>query len=197
MTTRILNDEINSLPLFYYEGKVSLVRTQEDCLCAVEQIKKHTAIGVDTETRPSFAKGKSYPPSLIQIAIPDAVFLFHLAWVRFDALLASIFEDKRIVKTGVAVRDDLRCLEKLYPFTPHAVFDLSTLAKANGIATQSLRGLAGHLLQVRISKGERCSNWSNKELSPKQIRYAATDAWASLAIYQAMREQGFVVRDNA
>ena len=45
---------------------------------------------------------------------------------------------------------------------------------------------------MRISKNEQCSNWANKELSPRQIRYAATDAWASRALYLRMLESGLV-----
>jgi ribonuclease D len=31
---------------------------------------------------------------------------------------------------------------------------------------------------LRIPKGTKTSNWAARELSPAQIAYAATDAWA-------------------
>jgi ribonuclease D len=183
-------EELNRLPLFHYEGTVILVHTQQECAVAVEAIRGNAIIGVDTETRPSFFKGITYPPSLIQIATNSAVYLFHLSWVPFGPLVASLFEDAGIIKTGVAVYDDFRRLSKLYPFTPQSVLELGVLARERGVKHQGLRGLAGQYLQVRISKGERCSNWSNKELTLRQIRYAATDAWASLAVCERMHEQG-------
>jgi ribonuclease D len=147
-------------------------------------------LGFDTETRPSFRKGKNYTPSLIQIALPDEVFLFHLNWLPLGADLIGLLEDPRVIKTGVAARDDMRELAKLSPFTPHGVVDLDEVAAKNGIKTPGLRSLAAMFLGLRISKGEQCSNWGNKALSPRQIRYAATDAWVSRAIYFSMRNAG-------
>lgn len=189
---RLSREDINELPLFHYDGEIVLVHTAEECEAAVEAIRGHSVIGVDTETRPSFSRGKTYLPSLVQIATATAVYLFHLSRVPFGAAVAALFEDAGITKTGVAVHDDFRFLAKLHPFTPQSVLDLGVVARANGIEHQGLRGLAGQFLHVRISKGERCSNWGNRDLTSRQIRYAATDAWASLAIYLGMREQGLV-----
>ncbi len=35
-------------------------------------------VGIDTETRPAFRKGLSYKVALIQIALPDIVYLIRL-----------------------------------------------------------------------------------------------------------------------
>lgn len=201
---KLSRDEINALPLFHYEGKVTLVRKPEDMNYALQRLGRKVAagtgqgessalplvLGFDTETRPSFRKGKSYTPSLIQLALEDEVFLFHLKWMPLDKELVSILECPDIVKTGVAVHDDMRFLSKLHPFTPASVLDLGEVARKNKIENRGLRGLAAFFLGVRISKGEQCSNWGNSALSPRQIRYAATDAWISRAVYFSMREAG-------
>ncbi|MDR0544328.1 MAG: 3'-5' exonuclease domain-containing protein 2, partial [Odoribacteraceae bacterium] len=41
--------------------------------------------------------------------------------------------------------------------------------------------------QVRVSKRQRTSNWEADALTDAQVRYAATDAWGSLKMYQALR----------
>ena len=40
--------------------------------------------------------------------------------------------------------------------------------------------LAAIVLGVRISKSQQTSNWSADVFTPKQIKYAATDAWVCL-----------------
>lgn len=202
---KLSKDEINALPLFHYSGKITLVRTPEDLEYAIKRLHSgrgeksgliHTAteteqvLGFDTETRPSFRKGKSYMPSLIQLALEDEVFLFHLKWMPLHEELIAIFENERIIKTGVAVHDDMRFLARMKPFKARSVVDLSDVARDNCIETRGLRGLVAEFLGMRISKGEQCSNWGNSELSARQVRYAATDAWVSRAVYLSMMQAG-------
>lgn len=194
MRAKLSKEAINGLPLFHYTGKVRLVRTQQDLAGAMERLHAEKVLGFDTETRPSFSKGKSHSPSLIQLAAEDEVFLFQLKWLPLGPELIRLFENPSVIKTGVAVHDDMRFLAKLTPFTPEAVIDLSAIARRHNIENHSLRALAASFLGVRISKNEQCSNWANKELSPRQIRYAATDAWASRAVYLRMRDSGLSLR---
>jgi len=50
----------------------------------------------------------------------------------------------------------------------------------------------GIFLGFRIPKGKRTSNWAAKQLSPQQIEYAATDAWACREIDLRYRELGML-----
>jgi ribonuclease D len=188
--TTLSKAAINELPLFHYTGKTTLVRSEPELAGAMRRLLAENVIGFDTETRPSFSKGKSHSPSLIQLATRDEVFLVHLKWLPLHAELIRLFENPAVIKTGVAAHDDMRFLGRLTPFSPMSVIDLTVAARRNRIACHGLRGLAAAFLGVRISKGEQCSNWANKELSPRQIRYAATDAWVSRALYLRMRDAG-------
>ena len=48
----------------------------------------------------------------------------------------------------------------------------------------SLRKLCELLLNKKLSKRQQLSNWESKELTEAQVRYAATDAYAALLIYE-------------
>jgi hypothetical protein len=188
--SRLGRDEVNALPLFRFGGGIRPVRTDTDRDYALARLEKAAVLGFDTETRPSFLRGVSYLPSLVQLALEDEVFLFHFKWRPPESALLSLFENPAVIKTGVAVHDDMRFLGAVRPFRPASVVDLGEVARLNGIENRGLRGLAALFLGLRISKTEHCSNWGHGDLSPRQISYAATDAWISRALYVAMREAG-------
>lgn len=189
---RLSSDEINAMPLYHYEGEVLLVRTPEELESVMPLLEREPILGFDTETRPSFRKGRVNAPSLVQLATEEAVVLVQLSWMPLDEGLAALLSDPLHVKTGVAIGDDMRELVKLRPFTPAGLADVGAFAREQRLSSQGLRTLAANLFGLRISKGPQCSNWSAKVLSRRQIQYAATDAWISRAIYLRMRTLGLV-----
>jgi ribonuclease D len=178
-------EEMANLPLARYAGEVRLVSTPEALERERAAILAERLLGFDTETRPSFRSGESYPPSLLQLAGEATVWLLQLQFVAVNEL-AEIFETERIAKAGVGVADDLRQLKKLFTFDEAGMVDVGELARRRGIAQTGIRNLAGIVLRVRIPKGKRTSNWARARLTPQQIAYAATDAWAARALYRAL-----------
>ena len=189
---KLRSEEINALPIVRYEGEVRLVRSEGELAEALDLLAREDLLGFDTETRPSFRKGRINQPSLIQLAALDRIFLIQLAFAPFGAGLASLLSDAKIIKAGVGIGDDMRELGKLYPFEGAGVVDLGDLARSLKLPTQGLRNMAANLLGWRISKGPRCSNWSLSDLSPRQIAYAATDAWIGRELYLKMCEVGLL-----
>lgn len=189
-------DEVNSLPLFRYEGPVKLVHTLDELMAALERINEERLLGFDTESKPIFRKGMVSPPTLMQIACSDIVYLIQLTWMPFNEPMASFLADPERIKTGVAIGDDIRMLNKIHPFTAAGLVDLREIAQVKNLATRGLRTLAANFLRLRISKNAQCSNWGNKELSAQQITYAATDAWVSRLVYERMSELGFFTEDT-
>lgn len=185
----ISKDEINSLPIERYQGKVHLVTSRRQVKPAVRRLKQESILGFDTETRPSFRKGDSYLPSLVQLAGEKAVYIFHLECIGFPDELKEILSTPDIVKVGVALDYDVKKLRQLSDFEPGGFKGMEPLAREVGIRNQGLRGLAAIALGIRIAKGAQCSNWSRKELSKSQIDYAATDAWVSREIYLALQRR--------
>lgn len=192
LLTRISRDEINSLPLRHYEGPIEIVRTLPKWEAVKEELKNETVIGFDTETRPTFKKGRMNSPALIQLAGARAIYLIQLAWLPFSAHIAEILSSPAVIKAGVGISYDMAALAKLHHFTPAGCVDLGHVAQANNIPNQGLRTLAASLFGWRISKGSQCSNWSSRELSSRQIAYAATDAWIGRLIFLKLRELGMI-----
>lgn len=192
LTRRPTSEEINAMPLRHYEGPVEVVRTPEAWARAEAEMRADGILGFDTETRPTFRKGKLNAPSLIQIATAERVYLVQLGWLPFSEDCARLLAAPEIIKTGVSIGDDMLALARLHPFTPAGLVDLGQVARAHKLPNQGLRTLAASLFGWRISKGSQCSNWSLMDLSQRQIQYAATDAWIGRLIYLRFKELGLV-----
>ena len=150
-------------------------------------------IGFDTETKPSFRKGQFHHVSLLQLSTPEHAFLFRLHLIGFPTPLRNLLEKENLVKVGAAVHDDLKALRKLTDsFHPQSFFDLNDELKKVGFHNVGVRNLSGMVLKMRISKTEQVSNWEAVKLTEKQLRYAATDAWACLEVFRVLREEGFL-----
>ena len=186
---KISKADINELPLIAWEGEIKILESSEEMEAAAAVLANESLLGFDTETRPSFKKGDYYPPALIQLATERCVYLFRISKTEnFDPLL-PILESPDILKTGVAIKDDVKELRAMENFNPSGFVEIADITVKLGCKNRGLRSLAGLLLRGRISKAAQVSNWARPELNNKQIRYAATDAWISREIYrQAVAE---------
>jgi ribonuclease D len=182
----ISKDAVNALPISRFEGHVHLVRSEHQLAKALHDLKKEKLLGFDTETKPTYRKGDFNPVSLLQLAGSRDVYLFQLGLLGLPEGLRGLLSNPAVVKCGVAIDQDVRQLAALEPFVPGGFLDLAEWARELGIKTGGLRGLAALLLGFRISKGARTSNWARENLTPAQIRYAATDAWVGREIYLAI-----------
>ncbi len=186
----ISRDEVNALPVRRYEGPVTLVETPAQLEHALARLRHETLLGFDTETRPSFRPGERHPPALVQLAGSGAVYLLPLKRMDFSPALREILGSKHILKTGVGLADDLRELKTVFPFHEENMLDLGLAAKRAGLAQSGVRNLAAMFLGFRIPKGIKTSNWAAARLSPQQVAYAATDAWACRELYLAFAKLG-------
>jgi ribonuclease D len=190
---QITKDEINELPLGQFEGEIYLIDNLEDVEEVADFLKTQSIIGFDTETKPAFRKGVVNQVSLLQLSTSSQAFLFRLNEIGFPDSIRDVLEREHIVKVGAAVNDDLKGLAKLTDsFYPNSFFDLNEELKKVGFHNVGVRNLCGMVLKMRISKSEQVSNWEATCLTEKQQRYAATDAWACLEIFQSLRKEGYL-----
>ena len=180
---KLSKTEINSLPLRYYNGPIHIIQTTEQAKEACSVLIKEKVLGFDTETRPAFNKGQSYLPSILQMAGTNVVYLFQLSKCGLNDSIINLLSNEDIIKSGVAINQDLIELQQIINFDPAGFIDLGDIARSKGLPHHGLRGLAAYLLNFRISKSSRTSNWSANQLTKKQIKYAATDAWLGRELY--------------
>jgi ribonuclease D len=188
----IAREDLANLPIRRYEGTVSQVATLQDLEEARADFRQERVVGLDTETRPSFRKGESHLPCLVQAATAQAVYLFQLRRLEVFPALVELLAGPATVKAGVGLAHDLRQLKLVFPFTVANALDLGVVARRRGIGQTGVRNLAGMFLGFRIPKGNRTSNWERLPLSPAQITYAATDAWASRELYLRFESLGML-----
>lgn len=186
MYSSISKEALDELPHCHYNGPVTIVDNNDQIADAIKLLKKERVLGFDTETKPSFRKGEVNMVSLLQLASPTDVFLFRLNKCGLSSEIVSLLESPSIMKIGVGIRDDLRALRKLGHFTPCRFVELQDLVKSLGMDAQSLKGIAGNVLNVRVSKRQRLSNWDADVLSEGQVDYAATDAWIPLQVFNEL-----------
>ena len=67
--------------------------------------------------------------ALLQLAVPEKVFLIRLHHTGLPEDIISIFQNPAIFKAGVAIHDDIKSLQKLNKFTPESFVELATLAR--------------------------------------------------------------------
>lgn len=178
--------QLAELPMVKYEGKIVVVNNMMTLEKVCRVLKREPLLGLDTETRPNFKAGKQYKVSLIQISTPELTFLIRVNLVGMPKCLTDILEDGSILKIGLSLKDDIRGLGELVKFTPRGFFELQTFVKQYGILDNALARIYAIIFHARISKAQRLSNWEASELSEAQRRYAATDSWSCLEIYNEL-----------
>ena len=186
--TSITNEEINELPLSAFDGKVVVITNEDELERAFHEITKAKVVGFDTETRPVFVRGQQNNVALLQIALHHKVFLIRLKFTGMAPQIIDFLQNEEILKVGVALRDDVKALQRLKRFNPGGVFELTELTRQAGLEVEGVKKLTGLLLGFRISKSAQTSNWEAEHLNEKQISYAATDAWVCLKIYEQLKK---------
>ncbi len=171
-----------------FKGKIHLISTDQELQTAAGALAAAKELGFDTETKPSFKKGEVYPVALLQLATATDAYLIRLHFITEFTVLKTIFENEQILKVGVAIRDDLKLLQKAFPFQPKNFTELQDLAKKKGVNHFGLKGMTEEVLHATISKGAKMTNWQAAELTDAQQLYAATDAWIGLMLYQKISQ---------
>ena len=180
----ISKDLLQWMPVAAFEGEVVVVDREEQVAEAVAYLRTQPVIGVDTEARPSFQRGVHYPTALVQIASHERCYLFRLTHIGMPQELADLFADPSIRKVGLAFRDDINGLRRRRDFTPANCVDVQSMVARYGIMDLGLQKVFAICFGKKISKSQQLTNWENTHLTPEQARYASTDAWATLLIYE-------------
>ena len=188
----ITHAELMALPILRYTGPIHLVDDETDLRSARHAIRHERVVGFDTETRPTFKKGQSHRPSLVQLAASKAVYLFQLARLDCSEVIADVLGNAHLVKAGISLGHDLKELGLSFPIQPTNMLELDAVAKRHGYPQTGVRNLAGIFLGGRITKGAQTSNWAQPHLTKAQQVYAATDAWVCRELFLRFERQGLL-----
>lgn len=184
---KISKEEINALPIERFDGEIIVIETISDVYKVVKYLENQTTLGFDTETRPSFKKGRKNKVALLQLSTNEMAFIIRLNKTGLPPVLAEILANPAITKVGAAIRDDIKALQKLTHFHPQGFVELQNYVQQFNIESFGLKKLAAIVLNIKISKRQQLSNWEREELTDAQCIYAATDAWVALKIYRKLQ----------
>jgi ribonuclease D len=180
--------ELAEYPVSGFGGDIVLVDSFKKLKESVKILKSADILGFDTETKPSFRKGKVNGVALIQFSNNRQAFIFRTSIIGLPGELIDILSDKSIIKAGVAIHDDIKGLKKISDFKEKGFIELQDYVKGFGIKSSGLRKLSAIILGFRISKKQQVSNWEAPELTDAQLQYAATDAWVCYEIYKKLNK---------
>lgn len=179
------SDKIAAMPLTFFEGKITVIdELGHEFDKAVRYLSRRRVIGFDTETRPVFTPhAPQNGVALLQLSSGRHAFLFRTHLIGLEDSLAGVLANPNIIKVGAAVHDDIRGLQKIFPFEPASFVDLQRICGDWGITDKSVKKLCAIVMERRISKSQQLSNWEAPKLSDAQKIYAATDAWICREMY--------------
>jgi ribonuclease D len=181
----ITREDLEKLEYASFPGKIQVIDSVgAEFNRAIAYLRSQKIIGFDTETRPCFGPNQPrYSVSLLQLSGPGKAYLFRLKSMGMHRRLCNLLSDRRIIKVGAAIHDDIRGLQKLNDFRADGFVDLQKIVADYGIRDKSVKKMTAIILGFRISKTQQLSNWEAEELSESQCKYAATDAWVCREMY--------------
>jgi ribonuclease D len=179
----ISKEQMAELPIETFQGNIIVIDHTKGVRDACNFLSSQSAIGFDTETKPSFKRGQVHKVALMQLSTEEECFLFRLNCIGYPSELEALMSDRAVKKIGLSLRDDFAAIRKRSVRVPENFIDLQDFVDKFGIEDNSLQKIYAILFGKKISKNQRVSNWEAATLTPAQQSYAAIDAWACLRIY--------------
>lgn len=170
--------------------RIHVLRTASHIDAASREIEKHRFVGFDTESKPTFqADAVRDGPHVVQIALPDQAFIIQVNGKAPLGFLQLIVESEEIVKVGFGLQSDRSPLRRKLGLRLGATVELTQiLRELRYKQALGVKAAVSVVLGQKLHKPKSIttSNWAAYQLSPKQLLYAANDAYAALKIFQAL-----------
>ncbi|SFC64494.1 3'-5' exonuclease [Polaromonas sp. OV174] len=170
--------------------QIEVIATAQQAASALQELAGVSALGFDTESKPTFAKNEaSDGPHIVQLATLDKAWIFQLQDADCRRAVAQVLESPAIIKAGFGLGDDRRRIISKLGVDPQGVLDLNHVFRERGYRKDmGVRGAVAVLFNKRFFKSRKAttSNWANERLSEAQILYAANDAYAALRAFKAL-----------
>ncbi|NQV85294.1 MAG: ribonuclease D [Rhodospirillales bacterium] len=153
-----------------------------------QRVRSADYITVDTE----FMREKTYWPilCLVQVAGPDEAECIDALADGIDlGPLYDLMADPGVLKVFHAARQDLEIFHHQAGQVPHPVFDSQVAAMVCGFGDSvGYEALITELVNGRIDKGSRFTDWTLRPLSDRQIDYALADVTYLRPAYEKLAD---------
>ncbi|MES2190694.1 MAG: 3'-5' exonuclease [Pseudomonadota bacterium] len=185
-------EEIALLEVFDRLGmdQIQVVATPEQAAQALKDLAGETALGFDTESKPTFLKNEaSDGPHIVQLSTLKKAWIFQLTDAECRRAVGVLLESPAIIKAGFGLGDDRRRIIHKLGVDLQGVLELNVVFRERGYRKDmGVRGAVAVLFNKRFIKSKKAatSNWAIEKLGESQIVYAANDAYAALRVYKAL-----------
>jgi ribonuclease D len=164
--------------------------SKEEFASATAEIKAAGFVGFDTESKPTFVVGDvSEGPHVVQFALHDKAYLFQVYRAEGLQFLIELLRSDEVIKVGFGLRSDSGQIFAKLGVKFGGVVDLNTVFSMKGYRREmGARAAVGLVFGQRFAKSKKITttDWSQRELTPQQMLYAANDAYAALKVLEAL-----------
>ena len=154
-----------------------------------KSLEKSDYMTIDTE----FIREKTYYPKLclIQVANDDIEEIIDPLAEGIDLTpLFKLMQKKDLTKVFHGGRQDVEIFYYLTGKIPKNIFDTQIAGMVCGFGDQiGYENMIKRILNVKIDKGSRYTDWSRRPLSDKQLAYAMADVTHLRVAYQHIRDR--------
>lgn len=167
-----------------------LITDSESLAALCKRLSTASFVAVDTE----FMRENTYWPDLCLVQIGDQ---FEAAAIDPKAegidlapLLDLLVNNDEVLKVFHAGGQDIEIIYNLTGKTPHPLFDTQIAAMALGLGEQvGYSNLVESLLNERLDKGARFTDWGRRPLDKRQIDYAIGDVTHLAGLFPKMLDK--------
>lgn len=171
--------------------QVFVVTNERQASIAFEELMDAGDVGFDTESKPTFMKGqKSEGPHVLQFATIEKAYIFQSHFDESHPAIIELLTSVNLTKIGFGLGGDLHQISNRFGVRPSSIVDLDRsfrqLGYRNAVGAKSAIAM---LFQRKLikSKSVSTSNWAARELSERQLLYAANDAYAAIKVFHALK----------
>ena len=169
-----------------------MVTNERQAGLAVEELLAAVEVGFDTESKPTSHKGQqSEGPHVLQFSTTEKAFIFQSHVEESHPAIMTLLKSQEMTKIGFGLRGDLHQISERFNIRPSAIVDLDREFKQLGFRNAvGAKSAIAMLFQRRLlkSKAMTTSNWAAKQLSDRQLLYAANDAYAAIKVHHALKK---------
>jgi ribonuclease D len=175
---------------------ITLVHTAAQAHAACNRLLTETALGFDTESKPTFVRDEvSTGPHIVQLSTAHHATIFQLHEPECCAVISQFLATYTGIQAGFGLGDDMRRIASKLGVQSPNVLDMNRVFHQLGYhKDMGVKAAVALLFNQRYLKSKKAatSNWANPHLTEAQITYAANDAYAAMRVFARLEALGWM-----